>query len=67
MFRDGILAFWQGDLEHAATQMEEAQQAFLAIGADVSAAPVKAAAAINLRGGVALIAGDVPLAVRAGR
>ncbi len=65
ILRNGILAFWQGELERASELIAEAQHAFLAIGAE-SAAPVKAAAAVNLLGGVALIAGDVPLAIRRG-
>ncbi len=66
IFKNGILAFWQGDLQRAAVLMEEAHHALLAIGKEVAAAPVKAAAAVNLLGGVALIAGDVPLAIRRG-
>jgi non-specific serine/threonine protein kinase len=62
----GTLAFLQGDLERAAVLAEEGQRAFQAIGTEVAAAPVKAGAAVNLLGNIALIAGDVPLAIRRG-
>jgi predicted ATPase/DNA-binding CsgD family transcriptional regulator len=65
IFTNGILAFWQGDLARASELIEEAQRAFLAIEGE-AAAPVKAAACVNLLGGVALMADDVPLAIRRG-
>ncbi len=66
IFRNGILAFWQDDLQQAAALIEDARNALLAIGTEVAAAPVKATAAVNLLGGVALISGDVPLAIQRG-
>lgn len=66
IFSNGILAFWKGDLDQAAALIAEAHRAFQAIGLEIAAAPVKAGAALNLLGGVALVAGDVPLAIRYG-
>ncbi len=62
----GTLAFWQGDLEWAAALMEEGRQAFLAIGAEFAAAPVKAGAAVNFLGNIALVSGDLTLAIERG-
>ena len=65
IFTNGILAFWQGDLARASELIEEAQRAFLAIEGE-AAAPVKAAACVNLLGGVALMADDVSRAAQQG-
>jgi non-specific serine/threonine protein kinase len=62
----GTLAFWQGDLERAAALMEEGQLAFQAISAEFAAAPVKAGAAVNFLGNIALVAGDLPTAIQRG-
>jgi predicted ATPase/DNA-binding CsgD family transcriptional regulator len=62
----GTLAFWQGDLERAAALMEEGQQAFRAIAAEFATAPVKAAAAAIFLSNIALVEGDLPLAIRRG-
>jgi predicted ATPase/DNA-binding CsgD family transcriptional regulator len=59
----GTLAFWQGDLERAAALMDEGQRAFQAIGTEFASAPVKAAAAVIFLGNIALVAGDIPLAI----
>ncbi len=62
----GTLAFWQGDVERAAALMEEGRLAFQAIGAEFAAAPVKAGAAVNFLGNIALVAGDLSTAVQRG-
>lgn len=63
---NGTLAFWQGDLDRAAALTEEARSAFQAMKGDFAAAPVKAGAAVNLLGNIALIAGDTRRAVELG-
>jgi len=63
---NGTLAFWQGDLERAAALTGEGQLAFQTIGTTVTAAPVKVGAAVNLLGNIALIAGNIPLAILQG-
>lgn len=65
-FEYGIQAFWQGDLEQAESQIAAAQQTLEAIANEFPSAMVKADAAVNLRGGVALLAGDLPLTVSLG-
>jgi DNA-binding CsgD family transcriptional regulator len=62
----GTLAFWQGDLERAAALMDEGRLAFQAIGTEFSAAPVKAGAAVNFLGNIALVSGDLSLATQRG-
>lgn len=65
-FEAGILAFWQGDLPLATASIEAAQRALAAIEAEFSAAPIKMCATVNLLGGIALISGDVDLALTHG-
>ena len=65
-FEAGILAFWQGDLPRATASIEAAQRALAMIEAEFSAAPIKMCSTVNLLGGIALIAGDVNLAVAHG-
>ncbi len=65
-FEAGILAFWQGDLPRATASIEAAQRALAVIEAEFSAAPIKMCSTVNLLGGIALIAGDVDLAVAHG-
>ncbi|MEZ4563426.1 MAG: LuxR C-terminal-related transcriptional regulator [Thermomicrobiales bacterium] len=65
-FEAGILAFWQGDLPRAKASIEAAQRALAVIEAEFSTAPIKRCATVNLLGGIALIAGDVGLAVSHG-
>lgn len=62
----GIQAFWEGDLEQAAALMEEGKRSFQRLGPGFTAAPAKAGAAVNFLGNIALVAGDVPLAIRRG-
>lgn len=59
----GTLAFWQGDLRRAAALMEEGQRAFQAIATEFASAPVKAQAAVTFLGNIALVTGDIPLAI----
>lgn len=66
IFEEGIQAFWRGDLERAETLIAEAQQTLEAISGEFPSASVKAGSAVNLRGGVALLAGNVPLAIELG-
>jgi non-specific serine/threonine protein kinase len=62
----GTLAFWQGDLERATALLEEGQRAFQAIGAESAPALVKAESAVTILGNIALVAGDLPLAIERG-
>jgi predicted ATPase/DNA-binding CsgD family transcriptional regulator len=62
----GTLAFWQGDVERAAALMEEGRLAFQAISVEYPAAAVKAGAAVNFLGNIALVGGDLPAAIERG-
>jgi non-specific serine/threonine protein kinase len=66
VFEAGILAFWLGDLPHAAALIEESQRTLAGIEAEYATAPIKMCSTLNLLGGIALITGDVALAAERG-
>lgn len=66
VFEAGILAFWQGELAQATALIEEAQRALAVIDEEYATAPLKMCSTVNLLGGIALMLGDVPLAVQRG-
>ncbi|MFN8594464.1 MAG: LuxR C-terminal-related transcriptional regulator [Thermomicrobiales bacterium] len=63
---EGTLAFWQGDLARAGTLLQEGQHAFEALRPEFPSAPVKAGAAACFLSNIALLQGDLPLAIRHG-
>ncbi|MFT4040542.1 MAG: LuxR C-terminal-related transcriptional regulator [Thermomicrobiales bacterium] len=66
VFEAGILAFWQGELGAATALFDEAQTALAAVEATHASAPIKRCSMVNLLGGIALISGDLPLALERG-
>lgn len=59
MLGSGTQAFWQGDLQRAATLTNDGLRAFQALGDEFASAPAKACAAVIFLGNIALVSSDL--------